>query len=76
MDQSTRQWDREALDTIRERFVEWVENHPDVFRIHDDESPFWWVQNCLGDILGWQELPHDWVKELEVTPKYWRDMRG
>lgn len=34
----------------------WVENHPDVWQENEYGVPhFWWVQNAIGDLVGWQE---------------------
>ena len=58
------------IKTIRERFCKWVENHPDVW--HEDgykTSHFWWVQNCVGDIIRWVETPSDWLESKEGGDK-------
>ena len=50
---------------------EWVKNHPDVFTknytMMDGDTytqPFWWVQNCVGDLIGWPKWYADFINEL------------
>lgn len=48
---------------MKRRFEEWVENHPDVWY----EERFWYVQNAIGDLLGWPEWWSEFVSELEKS---------
>jgi hypothetical protein len=49
-----------TLALIKQRFQKWVERHPDVL----DEGVsgrFWYVQNCVGDLIDWEESPEEWM---------------
>lgn len=44
---------------MKEKFLAWVKNHPDVWhKGRGTTAPWWWVANCLGSlgILTWADL--------------------
>lgn len=43
-------------------FKKWVKNHPDVF--HDMDGRFWYVQNAVGDLLGWSKEYSNFISKL------------
>jgi hypothetical protein len=55
------QWRRDLspadIAIIRERFVRWIEDHP------CDGETFWYVQNCVGDLIDWTERPSTWIDD-------------
>lgn len=55
--QAARKKKKEILlaDLLKRRLERWVNNHPDVWQENEFGVPhFWWVQNAIGDLVGWQ----------------------
>lgn len=58
-----------SLEQIKTIFIKWLANHEGVlFNYH----AFWYVQNCVGDLIHWKESPTDWLtkeqKEKWLAP--------
>lgn len=52
---------------MKEKVVQWIENHPDVWGVDEQGTAYlWWVMNCLGtlEVLTWAE-----VAEIDIEFK-------
>ena len=45
---------------IKNKFTEWVKNHPDVW----EDNRFWFAQNAVGTLLGFPDWGSEFVSEL------------
>jgi hypothetical protein len=51
---------------IKKGLKKWVNNHKDCWQTDDfGVAKFWYVSNCLGDLLGNPDWFYEFVKELE-----------
>jgi hypothetical protein len=63
------QVEKEVREEMLTRFETWVNNHPDVHLSTTPEGALstphsWWVQNCLGDMFGWDERIHSRILSI------------
>lgn len=49
-----------SLNHIKKKFREWLSTHQAIL---DDYHGFWHLQNFVGDLVKWNESPHEWLTD-------------
>lgn len=53
-------------ENFKKVFETWLKRHGNVWEKDENEnSHFWWVQNAIGDLFGWEEWYTKFINKMQ-----------